>query len=77
MTDKHIEYVLIARINGQQVFHGRYADTYEVQEIGLNEAEDTVSMYLDSDDLEPEELSYIHTFNDRRRRKKLRGKEDE
>lgn len=68
-----IEYVLIARINGKQVFYERYPDTFELQEAGLDAAENTVSAYLDSGDLEPEELSYAR----KTKHKQLKGEEDE
>lgn len=77
MVQDKIEYVLIARINNQQVFYARYEDTYALQEVGLNDAEDAVSMYLDSDDLEPEELSYIHHMEDKTKLKKFKGDKDE
>lgn len=75
MQDKKIEYVLIARIDSKQVFSEHYADTFEVQEVGLDDAESTVSMYLDSTDLEPEEVSYIHLRGDKKVHKKFKGDE--
>jgi hypothetical protein len=72
MQDKKIEFVLIARIDGRQVFHERYADTFEVQEVGLDAAESTVSTYLDTGDLEPEEVSYIHMRENKKINKKFR-----
>lgn len=77
MKDKDIKYVLIARIDGQAVYHQIFNDTYEVQEVGLSDAENTVSMYLTTEDLEPEETSYIHDRKNRERLTKFRGNKDE
>jgi hypothetical protein len=70
MQDKKIESVLIALVDDKEVFSRRYPDTYKLQEIGLDAAEDAVSGCLDIGDLEPEEMALIHQLRNKKRRGK-------